>query len=32
MSERELERIMQEEADESKVAKAVEQYLKGERK
>ena len=29
MSEKELERIMQEEVDENKVAKAVIEYLKG---
>lgn len=29
MSERELERILQEEADEQKVQKAIDEYLKG---
>lgn len=29
MSERELERILQEEADEVKVQEAIDQYLKG---
>ena len=30
MSEREIERILQEDADEAKVKKAIEEYLKGE--
>lgn len=32
MSEKELERIMQEEVNENKVAKAIIEYLKGETK